>query len=138
LIWRVPGVTPAGVKTETPVDLMHIYPTLCDLAGISLPDHPLSGKSIRPLLEHPKTVTETAAISTYGYNNHTVRTNDWRYIRYADGSEELYEEKTDPHEWTNFASKPELAEVKAKLAKYLPEKNLPIQLKNTQSNNRKK
>jgi choline-sulfatase len=137
LIWRVPGVTPAGVKTETPVDLMHIYPTLCDLAGISLPDHLLNGKSIRPLLEHPETVTETVAVSTYGYNNHTVRTKDWRYIRYADGGEELYDEKADPHEWTNLASKPELAEVKAKLTKYLPEKNLPAQLKNTQSNNRK-
>ncbi|MDR3196825.1 MAG: sulfatase [Planctomycetaceae bacterium] len=127
LIWLVPDVTPAGVKTETPVDLMHVYPTLCDLAGISLPSHPLDGKSIRPLLEHPETVTETTAVSTYGYNNHTVRTKDWRYIRYADSSEELYDEQVDPHEWKNLASKPELAKVKAKLAKYLPEKNIPTQ-----------
>ncbi|MDR1964591.1 MAG: sulfatase [Planctomycetaceae bacterium] len=124
LIWRVPGVTPAGVKTETPVDLMHVYPTLCDLAGLPLPAHPLDGKSIRPLLEHPETAADTAAVSTYGYKNHTVRTKDWRYIRYADGGEELYDEKADPHEWKNLASKPELAEVKEKLAKFLPEKNV--------------
>ncbi|MDR1960227.1 MAG: sulfatase [Planctomycetaceae bacterium] len=139
LIWRVPGVTPTGVKTETPVDLMHVYPTLCDLTGLPLPAHPLDGKSIRPLLEHPESKADTAAVSTYGYQNHTVRTKDWRYIRYADGSEELYDEKADPHEWTNLASKPELAGVKEKLAKDLPEKNLPAQQKKeVQSNNRKK
>ena len=56
-------------------------------------------------------------------DNHTLRTAEWRYIHYADGTEELYNERTDPHEWTNVAAKAELADVKKKLAKYLPTTN---------------
>ena len=41
-------------------------------------------------------------------NNHTLVTSEWRYIRYEDGSEELYKIKSDPNEWTNVAAKPEL------------------------------
>jgi arylsulfatase A-like enzyme len=135
LIWKVPGLTPVGVETKTPIDLMHVYPTLCDLTGIPLPKHELASKSIRAILEHPESAAETVAVSTYGYKNHTVRTKDWRYIRYADGGEELYDENADPHEWTNLASKPELVTVKEKLAKYLPEKNLPEQDNKPRKNN---
>ena len=56
-------------------------------------------------------------------NNHTLRTAEWRYIRYEDGTEELYNEQTDPREWTNVAAKPEYADVKKSLAKYLPTTN---------------
>jgi hypothetical protein len=52
--------------------------------------------------------------------NHTLVTAEWRYIHYADGTEELYNERTDPKEWTNVAAKPEYAAVKEKLAKHLP------------------
>jgi hypothetical protein len=55
-----------------------------------------------------------------GQNNHAVRDERWRYIRYADGSQELYDHQTDPNEWTNLANKPELTEVIARLKQYLP------------------
>jgi hypothetical protein len=55
--------------------------------------------------------------------NHTLATAEWRYIHYADGTEELYNERTDPREWTNVAAKAEYADVKKKLAQYLPARN---------------
>ena len=55
--------------------------------------------------------------------NHAVRTEQYRYIRYADGSEELYDEEKDPYEWTNLASKADMAKVKEALAKFLPKVN---------------
>ena len=62
-------------------------------------------------------------MTTYLFNNHGVRSEGWRYIRYADGSEELYNRKADPLEWTNLAAKAELASVKKELAGFLPKVN---------------
>ena len=65
-------------------------------------------------------------MSTLGHNNHAVRDERWRYIRYADGSEELYDHQTDPNEWTNLAvqsSTPEHEGVIARLKKHLPRTN---------------
>jgi arylsulfatase A-like enzyme len=121
-VWRVPGVTPAGQACARTVDYSSIYPTLCDLAGLKQPAH-LDGHSIASLLGDPKAPWDHAAITTHGRLNHTVRTEDWRYIRYADGSEELYDEKADPLEYDNLASDPDHAATKAKLAKLLPETN---------------
>ena len=122
--WVVPGVTKPDGVCERTVDLMSIYPTLTDLCGIETPKH-VEGKSIRSLLADPKAAWDQPAITTYRFNNHAVRTEGWRYIRYHDGGEELYDEAKDPLEHTNLASKPEFAEKKRELAKFLPAKNAP-------------
>lgn len=122
-IWVVPGVTKAGTVCERPVDFMSIYPTLCELAGIPVPKH-VEGTSIQSLLTNPKTAWTTPTLCTFGYQNHTVRTAQWRYIRYADGSEELYDHVQDPYEWTNLAGKAELNSVRAELAGWLPKTNV--------------
>ena len=57
--------------------------------------------------------------------NHTVRTEGWRYIRYADGGEELYDETQDPYEWTNRGTDADLAARRAELGKWLPTENKP-------------
>jgi arylsulfatase A-like enzyme len=124
LLWVVPGVTKAGSVCSRPVDFLGIYPTLCDLAGLPLPGH-LQGASLKPLLSDPAAAWERPAISTMKQGNHAVRTDRWRYIRYAGGGDELYDEHADPHEWTNLASRPEHAALKAELAKWLPTENKP-------------
>ena len=121
LIWIVPGLTKPGVCHRT-VDYMHIYPTLCDLTGLPTPKH-VEGPSIRGLLTQPDAAWERPAVMTWLYRNHAVRTEDWRYIRYANGDEELYHNSVDPLEWTNLAKKPEYADQKAALAKWLPTVN---------------
>jgi hypothetical protein len=61
----------------------------------------------------------------HNLGNHAVRTKDWRYIRYADGSEELYDHRNDPNEWTNLAKLPAHAETIRELARWLPSRNAP-------------
>ncbi len=121
LIWVVPGMTRPAVCERT-VDFMSIYPTLCELTGIAIPKH-VEGVSIRTLLENPQAEWKTPALTTHGYQNHAVRTEGWRYIRYADGGEELYDEAKDPYEWRNLAALPEHAELRASLSKFMPKQN---------------
>lgn len=122
MIWVVPGITPAGSTCSKGVDMMSIYPTLCELAGVPIPKH-VEGISIKPLLQNPNAPWDTPGLSTMNQGNHTLATDKWRYIRYADGSEELYDEQADPNEWHNIAAKPENADIIRKLSAYLPKKN---------------
>jgi arylsulfatase A-like enzyme len=125
LIWVVPGLTRPNSRCDRPVDFMHIYPTLMDLCGLPTPQH-VQGRSIRPLLVNPQAPWPEPAITTYRLNNHAIRTEAWRYIRYADGTEELYNHDNDPYEWTNLAADPNAYKaVKADLARYLPTDNKP-------------
>jgi arylsulfatase A-like enzyme len=124
LIFVVPGVTRAGGVCARTVDFMSLYPTLADLCGLPVPGH-VHGPSLRPLLADPGAPWDRPALTTYLVGNHAVRSEGWRYIRYRDGSEELYDEAADPLEWTNLAARPELAAVKAELARWLPQANAP-------------
>ena len=122
LIWVVPGLTQPNRRCDRTVDFMSIYPTLADLCGLPLPRH-VQGESLRALLANPQMPWTQPAVTTYRYLNHAVRNEDWRYIRYANGDEELYNHSVDPLEWTNLANKPEHADQKAALAKWLPKVN---------------
>jgi arylsulfatase A-like enzyme len=124
LIWVVPGLTKPDQLCTRTVDFMSIYPTLTDLAGIARPAH-VEGLSIRPLLADPQAEWATPALTTYRFNNHAVRSEGWRYIRYADGGEELYDEAADPYEWTNLASDPTRADLKTTLSRTFPKTNAP-------------
>jgi arylsulfatase A-like enzyme len=120
----VPGLTKPGGVCERTTDYMNIYPTLCDVAGIPAPKH-LEGVSIKKLLADPKAAWDRPALTTHGFQNHGVRNDRWRYIRYADGSEELYDHSKDPLEWANLAGNAEFASVKKELAAFLPTTNDP-------------
>jgi len=124
LVFVVPGVTKPGTRCDRTVDFMGLYPTLCELCGLSVPNH-VQGKSFKSLLSDPAATWDTPAITTYLPNNHAVRTEKWRYIRYANGDEELYDHDADPHEWTNLAKDERHAAVKKELAKWLPTENKP-------------
>ena len=125
LMFVVPGLTPTGSVCGRTVSFADIYPTLKDICGLPAPTQKLEGVTLRPLLQNPKAVWERPALTTHGRNNHSVRSEKWRYIRYRDGSEELYDEERDPLEWTNLAAKPEYAKVKEELAAWLPKTNAP-------------
>ena len=102
LIWVAPGTTPRGRISHRTVDFMSIYPTLCDLANLPRPPH-IEGPSIRSLLIQPDAPWDRPALTTHGRNRHALRSERWRYIRYDNGDEELYDELRDPYEWTNLA-----------------------------------
>lgn len=124
LIWVVPGLTRPDTVCERTVDFMTIYPTLCDLCGVPIPPH-VEGRSIRSLLGSPTAEWSEPAITTYEFGNHAIRTEGWRYIHYANGDEELYDETADPLEWVNLANRPEHAELKQRLNTLLPKQNAP-------------
>jgi len=126
MIWVVPGLTKPGGFCKRTVDYMDLYPTLCDVAGLPLPKH-LEGKSYRSLLANPDAAWDRPAVTTYWQDNHSVRTEKWRYIRYRDGGEELYNHDTDPLEWKNLAKDPKYASVKEELKKWLPKINVAAQ-----------
>jgi arylsulfatase A-like enzyme len=117
-----PGVTGEGERCQRPVDLSVIYPTLLELGG--LPGAKCDGLSALSLLRDPDREWKQPALMTYGRGNHAVRSERWRYIRYADGSEELYDHTVDPHEWRNVAGSPEWEAVKAEHRAWLPAKEV--------------
>ena len=120
---KTPGLSRNGSVCSSPVNLLDIYPTLIELCG--LPPNPKNeGTSVVPLLESPDQSREVASVTTYGKDKHAVRLRNWRYIRYDDGSEELYNLEEDPVEWTNLAQKPENNTIKTELKNHLPEINV--------------
>ena len=124
LIFVAPGLTAPGSRSERAVSLLDLFPTLAELAGLDVPEH-LEGTSLVPLLEDPEAAWDRPAISTHHFGNHAVRSERFRYIRYNDGSEELYDHDADPNEWHNLAGDPEYADAKAELASWLPTENAP-------------
>jgi len=118
-----PGVTTAGSASAEPVSLLDLYPTFVDLARLKAPEH-LDGTSLVPWLKKPDKQRDEPAITLMGGGEKfgaSARDRRWRYIRYADGSEELYDHDSDPNEWTNLASNAAHEEVKRTLAGSLPE-----------------
>jgi arylsulfatase A-like enzyme len=125
LIVLAPGTTTPNTVCEQPVDLTVLYPTLLELSGLPA-DKEADGVSVVPLLRNPKAKWERPALMTYHRGNHAVRSQRWRYIRYADGSEELYDHESDPNEWSNLADDPDHKEVIAKHRNWLPKKEASL------------
>lgn len=114
-----PGIAPGTV--DAPVDLTTVYPTLVDICNLP-PKDELEGLSVMPLIDNPDSVFPPA-LMTYMPGNHAIRTTRWRYIRYADGSEELYDHTQDEHEWTNLANDGRYREIIDSLSTFLPLEN---------------
>ncbi len=124
MILAAPGVTRPGTRTSKPVSTLDLFPTLNELCALPALAT-LEGRSLVPLLKNPVLEWSLPALTTHGPGNHALRSERWRYIRYADGGEELYDHETDPNEWHNLATKPEFAPVIAELAQSLPAQNAP-------------
>ncbi len=117
LVIAGPGIPPRQ-RCRQPVELLDLYPTLLDLAGLDA-DPALEGLSLRPLIADPDE-PRRPALTTHNPGNHSIRDRRWRYIRYADGSEELYDHQADPHEWHNLAGMPEHQSTIQRLRAHLP------------------
>ena len=124
LIVVAPGLTQPGSICDQPVSLLDIYPTLNELCR--LPQRTdLDGISLVPLIKNPTAKWERPAITTWGRNNHAVRTQRYRYIRHPNGDEQLYDHRVDPDEFVNLADESGRADVKSRLSKWLPKLNSP-------------
>lgn len=122
LIIVAPGIAKQDSDCGRTVNLMDIYPTLISLCNLPKKDG-LEAVDIMPLLKNPKLPWDHPSITTFGKDNHTIRTERWRYIQYSDKAEELYDHDADPYEWKNLASDPKYAETKKKLIARLPKIN---------------
>lgn len=118
LLYAGPGIAP-GQRCTRPVSLLDIYPTFIDWLGLP-PIADLDGQSLKPLLRDPAMAWERPAVTTHLEANHSVRSERWRYIHYADGTEELYDHAVDPMEWTNLAGQEAFAPVIDELKAWLP------------------
>ncbi|WP_419193613.1 sulfatase [Kolteria novifilia] len=129
LIIAAPGQKSRQVS-DRPAGLIDIFPTLLELTGQPARED-LEGKSLVPLLVDPDAIWDRPILTTFGPNNHSLRSTRWHYLRYADGSEELYDHDHDPHEWHNLAAEPQHAAVISRMRAALPTINAaPILGKN--------
>ena len=110
---------------DTPVSLIDLYPTLLSLCNAPAPAHKLDGVDLKPLLSGKVKERGAPVLSTYGRGNHAIRDGRYRYIRYRNGDEELYDHRNDPYEWTNLAGDPHLTDVKKTLCAFLPKEDAP-------------
>jgi arylsulfatase A-like enzyme len=121
----LPEGTPAGSVCRRPVGLVDLFSTLTELCG--LPTKPdIESRSLIPLLRNPAAPWPHAAVTHLDQpENYALSTERWRYIHYRDGGEELYDVETDPHEWTNLASRPQHAAKLAEMRALAPQTIAP-------------
>ncbi len=123
LIFAGPGIAASGRCTQ-PAELLDIYPTLIELCQLTARED-LEGISLVPQLRNAQSIRTRPAMTSHNQGNHGIRSERWRFIRYADGTEELYDHESDPNEWTNLASRPEYAKVLEDHRKWLPKIDVP-------------
>lgn len=119
LYFKVPKNKMNGQRSERVVSLLDIYPTLTELCNLPQVSQ-LEGESLASLIDTPDKKNNRSILTSWYYKNHAVRSNDWRYIHYRDGGEELYNHKTDPGEHINLAGNPQYASVIEAHKKWLP------------------
>lgn len=114
-----------GQLCHRTVSLQDIYPTLVDICG--LPENgQIDGQSLVPLLKRPERDWDHVALTTYDFGEFSVRSERFRYTRYIDGSEELYDHLADSEEWHNLARDPRYSKIKADLAAKIPVSPAPL------------
>jgi iduronate 2-sulfatase len=122
LVIAGPGVAAPGAAAAGLVELVDVYPTLVEMAGVPAVAG-LDGLSLVPVLKDPGAVVRPAALSSVGREagqiGRSLRTARYRYTEWPDGSEELYDHQDDPREITNLASRPEQARVVAEMRRLL-------------------
>jgi iduronate 2-sulfatase len=128
LFIRAPGKYASGVECGRLVELVDLYPTLCDLAGIDIPDD-MEGVSLAPMLKNPETPLKSAVFSQYHqkprstldgnrYMGYSMVTERYHYVEWFTWDDdqkltgelvgvELYDNESDPKENVSIAGYPE-------------------------------
>ena len=119
LIIRGPDGIGAGQRATAPVSLIDLYATVLELAGVKGKSD-IEGKSLAPMLGSPDFTDGNPALMIFGQDNYAVRSDRYRYIRYRNGAEELYDMIKDPNEWQNLSSAPAYDEAKNELQTHIP------------------
>jgi len=133
LIIDVPGMQSEGAKSDALVELVDLYPTLCDLCGLPKPNN-LEGYSFTPLLENAERPWKKAIFSQYPRSRrnadklvmgYTVRTEKYRYVEWMHvksgeiKARELYDRSKDPQENTNVIDNPAYKSIVVQMQKTL-------------------
>ena len=120
-IWAGPGIA-SGVQSDVTVSLIDMYPTLTELCRLPQPQQTLEGQSLAATLSDPAAATDRSVFLPHmNRGEYAVINRDWRYIRYGEDGEELYDVRADPHEWTNLADRPKHEELKQQLRRVAPQ-----------------
>lgn len=131
-LWELSAYTPLlirlpnGQALDCPqtTSLLDIYPTLIELCQLDPPKHKIDGRSLVPIFKN-SSIKWPASLMTYGIEHSSVTDGRFRYIRYPEGKEELYDHHNDPYEWNNLASKKQSVRIKRGLAKFIPKQWAP-------------
>ena len=115
MIISAPGMKPG--RTTSMAELVDIYPTVCELLGVKIPDH-VQGTSQVPVLKDPAVSVKSFSITLDGAG-HGLRAPKWAYMRYKDGTEELYDMINDPGQFTNVSDREEVRGQKLDLIEQL-------------------
>ena len=115
----------ASQKTNRPAELLDIFPTLLELAGLPK-DETQEGQSLVPIMKKPQREWKHPAITSFGLGNYSIRSTNYRFIQYFEGSRELYDLRDDPHEWKNLIDNPKMKKVIQEHASFIPQKQHPI------------
>lgn len=116
LVISGPGVIAKGKSTEGLAELVDVYPTMTELAGLTTPKS-VSGKSLVPILKDHSTTVRSSAFTQYS-NGYSIRTSRYRYTEWGEKGElgaELYDHESDPEELINLIGSAEVADVQSEL-----------------------
>ena len=110
LMFRVPGLTEAGARSDVPVSLVQLLPTLCELCGLT-PPQKHDGDSMVDLIRQPSLKKQTKVYSEYDLQTpnakYMMRSGDYKYSFWVNDMPELYHMRDDPKEMRNLAIVPE-------------------------------
>ena len=142
VIVRYPNQKNRGVQTDGMIELVDLFPSICELAGIDVPDY-AQGTSFVPLIENPELPWKQAAFSQFHrrpkvsadgkrYMGYSMNTAKFHFISWYEWdsdsgtkgkfkSHELYDKEFDPHETQNLAEHEDMSEVLNTLSRQLDE-----------------
>jgi arylsulfatase A-like enzyme len=124
-IWSGPGVA-QNKTTNVSVSLIDMYPTFVELCELPQTKQKLEGTSIASTLTDPDKAEDRSIFLPHMHpGEYAIINRDWRYIRYGEDGEELYDLRKDPNEWNNLAEENKYAEVKNRLASFAPQEFAP-------------